>query len=299
MNQRVSAILIVALLVSAAATYGVYRVIAAKANDKGTAATVQIIQAARTLDVGSILKDDDLKVGMWAGSLPPGVAVKKDGLIGRGVLSTIYQGEPVMDSRLAPPGGGGGLASTIPTGMRAVAVRVNDIVGVAGFVGPGTRVDVVLAGNAPGGNNMSGPQARTILQNIQVISAGQNYKTDSEGKPVVVPVVNVLVTPEQAEVLSLVNNGNESRIQLVLRNPLDTAEAKTTGTVMASLFGAPPRVQPAQGETMDRPMRRPKAEVAKVEVPLPPPPPPPISIEVFNGAKQTEAKFARLPEVKQ
>ncbi|HWC98103.1 MAG TPA: Flp pilus assembly protein CpaB [Candidatus Sulfopaludibacter sp.] len=301
MNQRVSVILVVALVISAAATYGVYRIIAARASDRTTIPTVHIVQAARTLDVGTIVKDDDLKLGLWAGTVPPGLAVKKDGLIGRGVLSQIYEGEAVMDSRLAPPGGGGGLAATIPNGMRAVAVRVNDVAGVAGFVGPGTKVDIVLSGNPPGIVNASGQQARTILQNIQVLSAGQNYKTDAEGKPVVVPVVNLLVTPDQAEVLSLVNNGNDAHIQLVLRNPLDSQEAKTSGTAMANLFGSPPRVLPVAASSdmaVRTVIRKPKPEMMEHMEP-PPPPPPPISIEIFNGAKQSEAKFARTLEVKQ
>jgi pilus assembly protein CpaB len=294
MNQRVSAILLIALLASAAATYGVYRVITAR--DKTSVPTAHVIQAARTLEVGTVLKEDDLRVGPWSGSIPPGMAVKKDGLVGRGVISTIYEGEAVMDSRLAQQGAGGGLASIIPPGMRAVAVRVNDVVGVAGFVGPGTSVDVILAGNAPGATN--GQQARTILQNIQVLSAGQNYKTDSEGKPVVVPVVNLLVTPEQAEVLSLVNNGNEARIQLVLRNPLDKQEGKSAGTAMATLFGAPVKPQPAAGHSVERTIvRKPRPEPELVMAP--PPPPPPILIEVINGAKQTETKFARSAEVRQ
>jgi pilus assembly protein CpaB len=296
MNQRVSVILLIALLVSGAATYGVYRIITTK--DKGTVPTAHIVQAAKTLEIGTVLSDSDLKIGPWTGALPPGVAVKKDGLIGRGVLSTIYEGEAVMETRLAQPGAGGGLASTIPSGMRAVAVRVNDVVGVAGFVGPGTKVDVIIAGNAPGGANNSGQQARTILQNIQVLSAGQNYKTDSEGKPVVVPVVNLLVTPEQAEVLSLVNNG-DARLQLVLRNPLDTQETKTQGTVMASLFGAAIKPQ-MMGDRAERPIARMARRAPQPEIVMaPPPPPPPISIEVLNGAKQTEAKFARSAEVRQ
>jgi pilus assembly protein CpaB len=156
MNQRVSAILLVALLVSAAATYGVYRVITTR--DKGAVPTAHIVQAAKTLEVGTILSDGDLKLGPWTGAIPPGVATKKDGLVGRGVLSTIYEGEAVMDSRLAQQGAGGGLASIIPSGMRAVAVRVNDVVGVAGFVGPGTKVDVIIAGN-PGSRRV--PFCRT------------------------------------------------------------------------------------------------------------------------------------------
>jgi pilus assembly protein CpaB len=123
--------------------------------------------------------------------------------------------------------------------MRAVAVRVNDVVGVAGFVLPGMRVDLLISGTPPGGSNANlGTQTRTLLQSIEVLSAGQNIQKDSEGKPISVPVVNLLVTPEQAERLSLASN--ETRIQLILRNPLDTKESTVPGTALAYLYEGTP-----------------------------------------------------------
>src|SRR5260370_12022264 len=140
-----------------------------------------------------------------------------------------------MENRLAPAGTGGGLAATIPSGMRACAVRGNEVVGVAGFVIPGMGVDVLISGIPPGGNSTaSGSKVKTLLQNIQVLSAGANIQKDNEGKPVQVPVVNLLVTPEQAEILSLASN--ETHIQLVLRNPMDTQVAKPPGTMMSNRF---------------------------------------------------------------
>ena len=130
----------------------------------------------------------------------------------------------------------------IPPGMRAVAVRVNEVVGVAGFVVPGMRVDVLISGNKPGGDNELGTVTKTLLQNLEVLSAGQDYKKDAEGKPIAVQVVNMLVTPEQAEQLSLASN--QTAIQLILRNPLDHDVAKTPGTALSYLFtgmkGKPP-----------------------------------------------------------
>lgn len=293
MNQRVSAILIAALLISATATYVVYRAISSRPVQQ-TGTTTQVIQAAHNLELGAVIKDIDLKTGPWAGTPPPGMAVKKETLLGRGVIAPIYEGEPIVESRLAPPGAGGGLAATIPPGMRAVAVRVNDIVGVAGFVVPGMRVDVLIAGTPPGGN-VAGPQVKTLLQNIEVLSAGQNYQKDSEGKPIVVPVVNLLVTPEQAEILSLASN--ETRIQLVLRNPLDTVAAKVPGAGMPVLFGGP-KMAPAPAQP--RPAApAPKVTVAEPPKATPPPPPPPMRIEVINGALRTETRFNRPNEEKQ
>src|SRR5450759_1622943 len=206
MSSRVTAILVLALLISGGATYLVYRVMVAKTAPGTPGGTTPVVMAARDIMLGALIKDVDLKMAPWAGPVPKGVVLKTDTIIGRGVISPIFEGEPVTENRLAAAGAGGGLAATIPPGMRAVAVRVNDIVGVAGFVGPGTRVDVLIAGVPPGSQAPNGPKVKTLLQNIQVLSAGQNYQKDAEGKPVVVPVVNMLVTPEQAEVLSLASN---------------------------------------------------------------------------------------------
>jgi pilus assembly protein CpaB len=211
-------------------------------------------------------------------------------------VDPIFMGEAVVETRLAAPGAGAGLAATIPQGMRAVAVRVNDIVGVAGFVNPGSHVDILIAGNPPGGSAAAGTVTKTLLQNMTVLSAGQNIQKDAEGKPVSVPVVNVLVTPEQAEILSLASN--EARIQLVLRNPTDKEEAKPPGTALAYLFnngGKGPQVAAkADGTAAPRQVRKP----APPPPPPPPPPepvkvaPPPITVEVIHGSRRAEAKFA-------
>ena len=137
---------------------------------------------------------------------------------------------------------------------RAVALKVNDIVGVAGFVTPGMRVDVLIAGNPPNSRNSElGTRTRTILQNIEVLSAGQNIQKDAEGKPVSVQVVNLLVTPEQAETLSL---ATQETIRLVLRNPLDNEVTKTPGTALANLFGGDVETCSQVGCGRPRPMRR-------------------------------------------
>jgi pilus assembly protein CpaB len=212
-------------------------------------------------------------------------------VIGRGVIESIYQGEAVLDSRISGKGVGGGLAAIIPPGMRAVAVRVNDVVGVGGFITPGTHVDVLIAGNPPGTQAaVTGTRTKTLLQNIEVLSAGQNLQKDAEGKPVNVTVVNMLVTPEQAEVLSLASN--EARIQLVLRNPMDKEVAKTSGTSVSYLFNGtepPPAAEPAK-------------QVARRKEPPPPPPAPPVIekpapplvVEVIHGSKKTESKFENV-----
>ena len=277
MNRRLSTILFAAFVVAAISSYLVYR-IAGKQMHPTQTPTTAIIVAARDLEIGEVIKDADLAKAEWVGALPKGAMTTKESVVGRGVVSALYQGEPVLDSRLAAAGSGGGLAATIPPGMRAAAVKVNEVVGVAGFVVPGMRVDVLISGTQPNAA-AEGPKVKTLLQNIEVLSAGTNIQKDAEGKPVQVQVVNLLVNPEQAELLSLASN--ETRIQLVLRNPLDTEMAKTSGIAMAGLFsdGNPPP--------------KPKPVVRKAPVPQAAPPPPPriYLVEILNGSKKSEQKF--------
>jgi pilus assembly protein CpaB len=250
--------------------------------------TVQLVVASRDLAVGTLVHAADLKMAAWLGPLPKGAILKRDGFLNRGVASSIYEGEPVTENRLSPAGSGGGLAATIPPGMRACAVRVNEVVGVAGFVVPGMRVDVLITGLPPGGNALDGARVRTLLQNIQVLSAGTDFHKDQEGKPQPAQVVNLLVTPSQAEILSLASN--ETHIQLVLRNPIDVEIAKPPGTIMADLVGGPrtPDAVPAGVPRIPAPIARPAAPVI-VEAPAP------YVLEVSNGSVHTEARFSRLP----
>ena len=239
MNRRFLAVVVFALVISLGASYLVYRVLENKVMQNAPIKEVKVVVAARDLPIGTMLKDGDVKLADWPGTLPPQAIVKVEDAINHGVIATIYAGEPVVASRLAATGAGAGMAATIPEGMRAVAVRVNDVVGVAGFVLPGMRVDLLISGTPPGGSNANlGTQTRTLLQSIEVLSAGQNIQKDSEGKPISVPVVNLLVTPEQAERLSLASN--ETRIQLILRNPLDTKESTVPGTALAYLYEGTP-----------------------------------------------------------
>lgn len=297
MTQRVAVILLIALVIAGGTSFLVYRMVVKQVRASAGPPTVSVVEAARDLEVGTLIKEIDLKVGNWPGALPKGATAKKEDIIGRGVVLPIYDGEPVNESRLAGTGAGGGLAATIPQGMRAVAVRVNEIIGVAGFLAPGTHVDVLISGNAPGAQGASGTKVRTLLQNIEVLSAGQNIQKDAEGKPVQVPVVNMLVTPAQAETLSLASN--ETRIQLVLRNPLDREITKTPGNAMSNLFTperAAPEPKPVQ---QPRVYTAPPKPVVVMQAPPPPPPPPPHRIEVLNGPKRSEAQFQNKTEAHQ
>jgi len=291
MNKRIISVLGFALVISVLASVVLYRLIAAKLTASAKPATTQLVVASHDLGLGTLIKDTDIKVVDWSGPQPKTAVMSPADAVGRGVIAAINDGEPIVETRLAPKGAGAGLASIIPPGMRAVAVRVNDVSSVAGFVLPGMRVDLLIAGTPPGAANQNlGTLEKTLLQNIEVLSAGQNIQKDAEGKPVTVPVVNLLVTPEQAEILSLATN--ETRIQLVLRNPMDKETVKTPGTAIANLFsgqtGLPVKANPPKRNfrpvSMTKPTAVPAApEPQRVIIPL--------TVEVITGVTRTEMKF--------
>jgi pilus assembly protein CpaB len=291
-KQRLVFVVLFALVVSGAASAVLYRLISAQLAASKVAANTKVVVATHNLASGDLIKDVDVKIADWNGPVPAGTIVKAEDALNRGVLEPIYQGEPLVESRVSKPGAGAGLASMIPQGMRAVAIRVNDVVAVSGFAAAGSHVDVLIAGNPPGGNQAAGTVTKTLLQNVEILSAGVNIQKDAEGKPVSVPTVNLLLTPAQAEIMSLASN--EARIQLVLRNPTDKEEAKPPGTAMAYLFSggvAPPAATgtaTAVRPTVRKAAPPPPPAPPKVVVP---PPPPPINVEVIHGSRKSEQKF--------
>jgi pilus assembly protein CpaB len=256
--------------------------------------------ATKDLEVGSVLKEGDIQLGDWAGAVPAGATSKMEDLKGRGVTTPIYAKEPVIESRLAPRGAGGGLATLIPHGMRAFAVQVNEVVGVAGFVTAGSHVDLLIQGNSPGGNVALGTLSKTLIQNLEVLSAGQDFRKDPEGKPVPVQVVNVLVTPEQAEVLSLASA--QTSIRMTLRNPLDHDIAKTPGTAMRYVWGGTGNLKSApSGDEPPVPTPRPRVAPERPREIIAQAPPPkkeaPFVMEILSGGARSETKFEKAPEV--
>jgi pilus assembly protein CpaB len=296
MNKRFLGVLIFAFVVASGASLLLYRLMVNRpAPGKAAGATTQIVQAAHDLEMGAVIHKDDVKLAEWSGNVPAGATAHPEDVLERGVLTPIYAREPVIETRLAPKGAGGGLASMIPVGMRAVAVRVNEVVGVAGFVIAGMKVDVLISGTSPNSDQRLGTQTRTMLQNIEVLSAGQDFKKDSEGKPQPVQVVNLLVTPEQAEQLSLASN--QTTIQLVLRNPLDKEAAKTPGTAVARLFGGNIRMPagdaaPRGGDiTGPRAVAAPRRAPAVAEAAPAPRKPAPFTMEIISGATKKDVRF--------
>jgi pilus assembly protein CpaB len=240
-----------------------------------------VATAAVALPVGIEIKPTDVKlVRIPRDSFPKGAFEKAEQVVGRPVISNILLNEPVLAGRLAERGSGFGLAPMIPTGMRAVAVKVNEVVGVAGFLISGMRVDVLVTMRPPG---EGGARTNTVLQNIVVAAAGQQIQPDSTGKAVNVPVVTLLVTPEQAEALTLA--GNEGRIQLVLRNSGDQAMAKTRGSELGDLY--------APNRPVVAPVRRaasPRAPAAAAPAAPAAPPPPSDEVLVIRGSQVSMEK---------
>lgn len=275
MNRRLLIILFSAFVIASISTFVVWRMVGSKMNVPKPQASASVVAAAKDVKIGMILAPEDLTTVQLVGQPPQGAILDKKDAIGRGVISDIYQNEAILDNRLAPKGSGGGMAATIKPGFRACAIRVDEVVGVAGFVTPGMHVDVLISGVPPNQGNNQETQTRTILQNIEVISAGTDIQKDAEGKAKPVQVVNLSVTPEQAQIIALASN--QMKIQLVLRNPLDTTVTSLPETAMASLFGgvkAPPPA-PSKGP------RKPRPAAAS-----------PYTITVINGEKRSEDKFA-------
>jgi pilus assembly protein CpaB len=207
----------------------------------------------------------------WPGSaIPEGFSTQATEVVGRGLIVEVRRNEPLLEWKLASKEAGGGLPITIPEGLRAVSVEVDEVVGVAGFVLPGTRVDV-LATVMPG-TDRNQIVTRIILQNIRALAADQRYQQDIEGEPQYVTVVTLLVTPEQAEALTLA--ATEGRIQLALRNTLDAQEVSTQGRRITSLV--------AGGVTASRPTP---------VVPRSVQPDPQRVIESYQGGNRTMLMF--------
>lgn len=232
-------------------------------------ATTQIVVAKNDLPVGSTLSSKDLMLIDWfSDTLPDGVFTKTDGVVGRPLLYPLAAKQPVLERDLGVQGAGIGLAGKIPEGMRATAVRSNEISGVAGFLYPGSHVDVLVT-LTPSGGNM--PTTRTVLQNVQVLTAGQTIEPDPQGRPHSVNVVTLLVTPENSQRLQLASS--QGNIQFVLRSGADHEQAEVTPTRLDQLF-------PSDKPPMAKAVKRTARQV-----------PPMYMLEVIQGTKRSEEKF--------
>ena len=274
MNRtRMILALLIAVTAGGVLAYGTYRYLQTVPVETVALPTEPVVVAASDLTLGTEIREGDLLVIEWPeGSAPVGVFSSPDELIGRGLVASLVSYEPLTPKKVAPEGAGAGLQPVIPPGMRAMSVRVNEVIGVAGYVLPGTFVDVVATASPT--NQFDQMTSKMVLTNVQVLAAGTRLEQDGErDEPIQVTVVTLLVDPEQAERLALAST--EGKIQLALRNPLDKEHPSTPGIRPATLLAAS---QPARP-----PARRPRAEPRPAP---PPPPPPPPTVEVIRGAKR-------------
>ena len=240
----------------------------------------KIVLAARPLAVGSTIQEADVKVIDWPGGvMPVGFLASTKEAVGRGVITPIAENEPLLTAKLSTKDAGAGLQVAIRDGMRALSVRVDEVVGVAGFVLPGSRVDVLITLNPNPNLNRPESISRTILQNIQVLASGQVTQPDKDGTPIKVSVVTLLLTPDQAELLTLA--AQEGKVQMALRNTLDTVAIKTAGASVRELSGIAPV---AAATSLPR-------QVVRARVAAQAPRDPAVIVEGYKGGERTLTTF--------
>jgi pilus assembly protein CpaB len=285
MRNRIFAVLAIAILAGGGLAYGTYNLVQNQPVQTAQVATQPVVVAAADLGLGAELKKEDLTVVNFpAGQAPEGTFSQPADLVGRGLIVPLVKNEPVLPAKLASKEAGAGLPPVIPEGMRAVSVRVNEVIGVAGYVLPGTRVDVVAT--ASPNQSQADTTSKVILSNVQVLTAGTRMEQDQEkGKPIQVTVVTLLVNPEQSERLALAST--EGKIQLALRNPLDQGAPETPGVKTAALVGNARAAAPKSAmASASRPRSsRPVAAPVTQAMPVPEPVP---TVEVIRGDKRAQ-----------
>ena len=232
--RRLGLALIIALLISGAATFVISRKLAA--HGAARPAVSRYVASVRSLQAGEVLKPEDLFLVDWPASLPlSGGFTKVEEVTGRAVIYPVAASEPILAAYLAAPGSGIGLTTKIPEGMRATSVKSDEIVGVAGFLFPGSHVDVLVTFRS---DRFPTPATQIVLQDVEVLTVGQNLEPDPQGKPENVNVVTLLLTPEDAQRLVLAST--QGTIQFVLRNGADHARLKAMPIQIAQLSGDEP-----------------------------------------------------------
>ena len=272
-RSRMLPVLLVALLAGGALAFGTYSYLQNVPVKTVTVPTKRVVVANADLSLGSELRRDDLKTIEWpVSAVPEGAFEDANALIGRGLISSIVRHEPILSGKLSSKEAGSGLPPIIPTGKRAMSVRVNEVIGVAGYVLPGTRVDVIATQASNRGEDMT---SKVVLSNVQVLTAGTRVEHDTkENKPMQVTVVTLVVTPEEAEKLTLAST--EGKIQLALRNPLDLESPVTPGIRPGMLMG----------NVQQRPAQVARRAAAPARTPAPVYTEPAPTVEIIRGDKR-------------
>ncbi|MDQ2901689.1 MAG: Flp pilus assembly protein CpaB [Acidobacteriota bacterium] len=248
MDRRFLTVLGTSILLAVVVAAGFYWFTVRAARGSTKSPTRGVLVAVNALPMGASIKAESVKtIQMPENLFPKGGFSKVEEVADRPVMSSILADEPILEGRLAAKGSGLGLAPMIAPGSRAVSVRVNDVVGVAGFVLPGMRVDVLVTGKAPKSDSSV---TKTVLQNILVLSAGQTLQPEPKHQSIITPVVTLEVSPAQAEILTLANS--EGHIQLVLRNSSDHKLETTSGSEQNELYGFHNEIAPRAAKPVAR-----------------------------------------------
>jgi pilus assembly protein CpaB len=299
MNKKAAVVLTVALICALVTAVLINKALKGGKSKFADQRPKTIVVAAAKLSLGTQMKSDQLSVTEWPESLVPTGTYSEPGkLVGRVTITEILPGEPIVEARLAPEGSAAGLPAIIPAGSRAMTVKVDEVIGVAGFIAHGTFVDIVSTVNVGGANDES--ISRVILQNVKVLASGQQLQPQKDGQPVEVRTITLQVTPEQAEILALASNAG--KLQLVMRNSVDRDTIATQGANTKGLFqGVPMRSfgggfgggsDLAQARTSAPVRSGPKKEVPKQEVvPAQESLTKTTTIEVIRGGERTTVTF--------
>jgi pilus assembly protein CpaB len=280
-RNRLVLIGVVALGLAFFVSFSIYRILRVAMGSQRVNPMTTVVVAATDLTVGTKLEEKDLRLAQFPeGDLPPGVFHSSAEVVGRGVLVPMTKNEVVMASKVAGENAGAGLPPLIPPGMRAISVKVNDVISVAGFVTAGTRVDVILTGNPTRDGDPGNVTTTTVLSNVQVLAAGQKLQRNEQGEPQQVTVITLLANPDDAQKLTLAST--EGRIQLSLRNPLDTGAEPVSVLKNAALYRG-------QGASAPAPEHKQMRHFAKA-VP-PPSAPSPYVVEMIRGNERNLSKF--------
>ncbi len=287
MNRTRTIVVIgIAVLLALLASVGVYRYLSEKGRmaEEARLQTVGIVVAMVEIPVGTPINANQVGVTAWPRDLYPKDSFSDmKSVVGRVAKRDFLRGEPIVQSKLVPTGKGGGLLSfLVPEGKRAFTVRVNEVVGVGGFIVPDTRVDVILTTVPPGGKEKI---SKVVLENMQVLAAGQIIE-QKENKPITVNTVTLSVTPDEAEKLALASN--DGVIQLILRNFMDSDNVVTLGATKARVLSA---YRPASPPEESKPEAKKRYTQRKRSSPVMPVAKKTFTVEVIKGNKRSEEKF--------
>jgi pilus assembly protein CpaB len=302
-ERRYTLVFYAAVVIAAGATYGVYKALeASKASSRIVMA--RVVVAAQDVPEGRVLDRIALTTSEWpAQTVPAGAFTSVDSVAGRVTRVPVFKGEPFVPGRLAPAGTGGGLEVKISPGKRAMSVKINDVAGISGLIQPNSRVDVLV--NIRDDRSAKELQvAKLFMENMRVLSVGQQVTRGDDGKPINATTATLEVTPDEAERLAIAMG--QGSIALVLRGYGDPDSIKTRGAtstdVLAQLRdGRVVQTDPNSGATGRR--RAPTAAASPAPAPAPPPPAPVVpaapkladslTVQVYRGGKMSQDKFVK------